>query len=274
MIYVWKTQKDRIKRLVPILAMVVGIAMTWMIPWIFGVQSESNASTGFVWEMITTIQRMDPETQSAYMDYLDEIGGEGTTQEAVLNTHGDTVDSFMWGSGFNTEKLSRPGTLGKVLRKYLQLMTERPADWFRMKLDFVQRAMGISKMLELNEYDYNRWERMGEYGFNDSMQRKAFHQSYLGFNQLIGFYSRRPWVAFLVSFIMVIVEHFRNKEKSEIYALIYWLAVFSYAAYLVVIVVFQIRMFYPALLLLSVLDASIIAEWIQTGIHRIQKRSA
>ena len=274
MIYVWKTQKDRIKRLVPILAMVVGIAMTWMIPWIFGVQSESNASTGFVWEMITTIQRMDPETQSAYMDYLDEIGGEGTTQEAVLNTHGDTVDSFMWGSGFNTEKLSRPGTLGKVLRKYLQLMTERPADWFRMKLDFVQRAMGISKMLELNEYDYNRWERMGEYGFNDSMQRKAFHQSYLSFNQLIGFYSRRPWVAFLASLIMVIVEHFRNKEKSEIYALIYWLAVFSYAAYLVVIVVFQIRMFYPALLLLSVLDASIIAEWIQTGIHRIQKRSA
>ena len=143
-----------------------------------------------------------------------------------------------------------------------------------MKLDFVQRAMGISKMLELNEYDYNRWERMGEYGFNDSMQRKAFHQSYLSFNQLIGFYSRRPWVAFLVSFIMVIVEHFRNKEKSEIYALIYRLAVFSYAAYLVVIVVFQIRMFYPALLLLSVLDASIIAEWIQAGIHRIQKRSA
>lgn len=273
-IYLWITQKTLLQRLLPMAAMAAGIALTWLIPWAFGVQSESNLSTGFVWEIITAIQRMGGSEQAAYLDYLDEIGGEGATRQVLQSSNENTVDGFMWGEAINTDKLSEPGMTEKVFRKYFQLMKERPADFFRMKLGFIGRALGIGEMLDLNEYDYNRWNRMKDYGFNDSDQRKRFHQSFLAENELLGFYTRRPWVVMLISLIFVIVEHLRKNPRRGLYALLLFLAVFHYGAYLVVIVVFEVRMFYPALLLMMILDAAISAEWIRAGFQRIRARAA
>ncbi len=269
-VYLWRKQKDWLRRLIPVLAMAVGIALTWIVPWIFAVQGDSNASTGFVWEIITTIQRMDQKTQAEYLDYLDDIFGEGATEEVIRTSGESTVDGFMWGSAVNTEKMSEPGASGRILQKYIRLMAARPGEWFGTKWDFVARAMGISQPLDLSEYDYNRWEMMHEYEFNDSPQREVFHQSFLTEMELLGFYTRRPWVAFLISLLMVIVEYRRKSARRELYALLLWLAAFSYAAYLIVIVVFQVRMFYPALLLMMILDAAITAEWIRTGFIRIR----
>jgi len=272
-IYLWITQKTFLRRLLPMAAMMAGIALTWLIPWAFGVQSESNLATGFVWEIITAIQQMEAPEQAAYLDYLDEIGGEGTTRQVLQSSNESTVDGFMWGGAINTKKLSEPGVAGKVFQKYFQLIKERPADFFRMKLRFIGRALGIGEMLDLNEYDYNRWNRMKDYGFNDSDQRKRFHQSFLTANEMLGFYSRRPWVAFLISLIFVIVESLHKNPQRRLYILLFLLAVFHYGAYLVVIVVFEIRMFYPALLFLMILDAAISAEWICAGFQRIRTRT-
>ncbi len=269
--WVWTTRKTVIRKLLPLLAVAAGIAMTWLVPWIFGVRGESNASTGFVWEILTTIQHMEGEDRAAYRDFLDEIGGKGATEEALRTSGESTVDGFMWGSAFNTTTLSRPGATGRILRKYFQLMTERPGDFFRTKLDFVLRAMGAGRMLELDEYDYNRWNRMGEYGFNDSLQRQDFHRSWLTANNLLGFYTRRPWVAFLVSAVMVAAEYLRKSESRRFCLFLLLLAVFSYGAYLLVITVFQTRMFYPALLLMMILDASVLAGWLAAGYRRVRE---
>ena len=271
LVYLYRNRALR-RKILPVLALAVGLILVWLVPWCFGVIGESNMNTGFVWEMITTIQRMDPADRAAYLDYLDDIGGDGATEAAVQSSNENTVDGFMWGSALNTTKLSAPGVTWKVMRKYIGLIRERFSDWFRMKWDFLMRAMGISQPLDLNEYDYNRWERMDEYGFNDSLQRQWFHSSFIRMNEILGDYTRRPWVPFLISAFLVLVEWIRRNRQREMYLLLFLLALFYYGAYLVVIVVFELRMFYPALFLLKILDADIVMKWIHAGLVSFRKK--
>jgi len=265
-------RKQMVKKALTLGALILGIALTWLIPAVFQVHGESNASTAFVWEILTTIQRMDPDVQAEYLDYMDDLCGEEATRSALETNDENSVDGFMWAPRMSPEVFSAPGAFSKVLGKYFRLIVERPGDWLRVKADFTAKAMGITGPLDLYEYPYNRWERMAEYGFNDSDARKGFHASFLRFNEVFQFITCRPWVAFLVSACMVIAEAIRKNRKTELYALLLWLAIFYYLAYLIMIVVFEQRMFYPSLILLLVCDAAITSEWICGLAARIRKR--
>lgn len=274
--YLWKTQKKKMRRFLPVLALACGLLLAWLIPAIVGVRSESNGSVGFIWEIVTAIQRMEPEDQAACQDYLDEIGGEGTTRALIESSTEVSANSFMWGDAMNPGKLSAPGSLGKVVGKYLRLLWEHPREWLSVKKDFVLRAMGGRERLDFSEYNYNRWESMDQYGFNDSLQRRLFHRSYVRINELLGFYTCRPWVPFLISLIMILIERFRKGEKRGLYTLLFWMAAFYYGAYLIVIVGFELRFFYPALLLMMILDCAVVLEWIRAlsqALRRNNKRS-
>lgn len=264
-VWLWRETKGKAKRWLPLCAMAAGLALVWLVPWAFGVQSQSNGTTGFVWEMITTIQRMDADSQAEYADYLDEIGGEGATQALLESSTEVSANDFMWGEAINTAKLSAPGASGKAIRKYFQLIREKPGAWFQVKKDFVLRALGVPKALDYSEYNYNRWEGMGEYGFNDSRQRWAFYASYLWMNEKMSFLVGRPWVMFLLSLLLMMIEWVRKNEKRHLYVVLFWTAVFSYGAYLVVIVGFEVRFFYPALLLMLAMDGAILLEWLRAG---------
>ncbi len=274
LVYLWKTQRTWIRRLLPVLALVCGLILVWTVPALFGVRSESNASTGFIWEMATMIQRMKEEDRAGYLDYLDDICGEGATRGVLAESDETSANSFMWGSAVNTARLSEPGATGRVLGKYLRLMTERPGEWFSVKKDFMLRAMGFGEALDISEYDYNRWDAMAEYGFNDSRQRRLFHRSYLKFNEIFGFYTRRPWLPFLISLGMLIAEYLRKSRNRGLHALLFWTAVFYYGAYLAVIVSFELRFFYPALVLLAILDCAVCLEWIRDGIRFLRRGPA
>ncbi|MBQ8072603.1 MAG: hypothetical protein IJ231_02455 [Clostridia bacterium] len=270
-VYLFRTRRGWARRGLPLLAMAFGLLMVKLVPWAFGVQSLSNGATGFVWEMVTAIQRLDPAEQAEYQDYLDDVFGEGATRAVLATSTEVSANDFMWGEAINAGKMSAPGVMGRVTGKYLRLLREKPLALLGVKLDFVRRAMGIGETLDDSEYDYNRWNGMGEYGFNDSLQRRAFHASYLRAHDVFGFYTRHPWLPFLVTLAMVLTEHFRKSRKRGLYALLLWLAVFYYGAYLAVIVGFELRFFYPALFLLLTLDGAILLEWIGLGVRRLRK---
>ncbi len=274
LIWLWRTQRTWLRRLMPVLALVCGLILVRLVPAAFGVRSESNASTGFIWEMATMIQRMPEEDRTEYRDYLDDLCGEGATRGVLAESDETSANSFMWGSSVNTGKLSEPGATGRVIGKYLRLLTERPGEWFSVKKDFVLRAMGFGEALDDSEYDYDRWDSMKEYGFNDSPQRRAFHRSYLKFNEIFGFYTRRPWLPFLISLGMLIAEYLRKSRNRGLHALLFWTAVFYYGAYLAVIVSFELRFFYPALVLLAILDCAVCLEWIRDGIRLLRRDPA
>ncbi len=270
-LYLFLSFRRQLKlKLLTLGALILGIALSSLIPAFFQIRGDSNASTGLVWEILTAIQRMEPEARANYLDYLDDLAGEGATAAALESSHENSVDGFMWGS-LGTDAFSAPGAFGKVLGKYFRLLAERPGDWLAVKADFAAHALGFSAPLDLYEYPYNRWEKMAEFQFNDSRQRELFHASVLKINDLLGFFTCRPWVAFLISGVLVILEKLRKNRKTGLYALLWWLAAFYYLAYLIMIVVFQQRMFYPSLVLLLAVDAAITLEWIQRAVYFLQR---
>lgn len=253
-----------------LLAMVLGLFWTKGLPWIFDVRSLSTASAGIVWEMLTVIQRMPAEEQEAYQDYLDEIGGEGSTMIALETSTEDTAGNFMWGEALGIGKMSAPGATVTAVKKYLQLMAEKPGVWWSVKRDVILRSMGFIQTLDYSEYNYNRWEGMAEYGFNDSPQRHAFHESFMATCGGLGFLTLRPWIPFLISLALLIIEQLRKSAFRERYGMIFWLAVFYYLAYLLDTPAYDFRYFYPSLFLMMILDTSILWNEIRELLWKVR----
>ena len=279
-IYLIRIKSEKIRKALFVLALVVGLLFTKALPWIFDIHSQSTASVGIVWEMLTVIQRMEPERQAKYQDYLDDIGGEGSTREALRTNTEDTAGNFMWGEALGTGKLSAPGATVAALKKYVQIMIEQPLDWLHVKTDVIRKAMGIGYTLDYSEYNYNRWDAMAEFGFNDSLQRQAFYDSFMSTVGFLGFYVLHPWVPFLVSLLMLIAERVMRREGRKEKVFVFWMAVFYYLAYLLDTPAYDFRYFYPSLLLLMILDAAILMEWIAAtgkaiyGVHAKRRSRA
>ena len=248
-------------RRLTLLAVVLGLICTRAVPWVFDVHSMSTATTGIVWEMLTAIQRMDPEDQEKYGDYLDEIGGEGSTRAALATSTEYTAGDFMWDEDLGIGKMSAPGATGTALRKYVRLMVERPREWFGVKRDVILRSMGIQGKLDYSEYNYNRWDQMTEYGMNDSLQRRAFYDSFVYTVSVMDAWVLRPWVSFLVTLILVLAEWIRKNRRREAFLLTLGLAAFYYLAYLLDTPAYDFRYFYPSLYLMTILDAAILWGW-------------
>ena len=158
-----------------------------------------------------------------------------------------------------------------ALKKYLQLIIEKPMDWIRVKYDVVRKSMGIGYSLDYSEYNYNRWGQMSDYGFNDSLQRHAFYDSFVSTVSLFGFYVLHPWLPFSVSIIMLIIEKVRKGRKLKLQSFVFWIAVFYYLAYLLDTPAYDFRYFYPSLLLLLILEASSLLDWIGRFLRKGRK---
>ena len=253
-------------------ALVCGIAAMEGIPAAFRVRGVSNGMTGFVWEMLTAIQRMDESERGEYLDYLDGVGGEGATEQALGTSREDSANSFVWGDALNMTKMSAPGARREILTKYFRLIREKPGLWMGVKGDFLKKTLGIGPALDASEYDYNRWDGMAEYGFNDSLQRRAFYESWVRTAAALRFVIGRPWIMFLLSAALAALDWRRKPERRRLNGLILGTAVFYYGAFLVVNVSFEIRFFYPALLLMAVMDGAAALDLLKMGTNALRKR--
>ena len=272
--YALRMKADRVRKGMLLLAVLVGLLFTKALPWVFNVRSESTASVGIVWEMLTVIQRMEPEEQELYLDYLDEIGGEGATRAALRTSTEGTAGDFMWGQALGTGKLSAPGATGKALKKYVRLILDQPGNWIRVKWCFVRKSLGLGEALDYSEYNYNRWESMSDFGFNDSLQRHAFYDSFMKAVQFFGFYVLHPWLPFTVSLLMLVIETVRQRKRQSFPAFVFWMAVFYYLAYLLDTPAFDFRYFYPSLFLMLILDVAIALKWLAALFGRVRKKTA
>ncbi len=259
--YLFRMKTEKIRKAMMLAALMIGILLTKAVPWVFDIHSDSVTSAGFIWEMLTAIQRMSPEEQEKYQDYLDDIGGEGSTLGALAESNEITAESFLWGTNLGISQMSRPGATAKAVMKYFRLMIEKPREWFSVRWEMLLRALGVTERLGNSEYNYDRWDRMREYGMIDSPQRRAFHTSYMKACTALGEFILRPWVLFLLSFLLSAVEFFRNHETREKNSFVLGIAFFYYLAYLLDIPYFEFRYYYPSLYLMLILDVSILISW-------------
>ena len=269
--FLWRLKTTGKMKSLTLLALIMGLLWTKGLPWIFDVHSLTTASAGIVWEMLTAVQRMPAEEQEKYLDYLDEIGGEGATRAALATSTEDTAGNFMWGEPLGIRKMSAPGATMTAVRKYLQLMVQKPGVWWGVKRDVILRSMGVTGRLDYSEYNYNRWDSMGAYGFNDSRQRQAFYDSFMTVCGGLGFLTLRPWVSFLISAVLWGIAQMQKAGFRHRYSFVFWLAAFYYLAYLLDTPAYDFRYFYPSFFLLSILDVSIFWNGVRAFRQKIRR---
>ena len=262
LIYIFVLKFTKIKKLIVISSIIIGISCILILTWILNIKTLSSSSVGFVWEILSIIQGMEPERQEKYLDYLDEIGGSGSTLIGLQHSHRESVNGFIWDVGLNHNNMSINKHPQLILSKYINIIFKEPQLYFKIKFDFIKRTLGINKPLPVLEYDYNRNNFMQNFNFNDSNLRKLFVDSYLKINKIFGFFTCRPWVVFLLSIILVIIKWKQKDVNKNFYLFILIVSIFYYGAYLINNQSFEIRYFYSSLYLCMILDLAIVCDLI------------
>lgn len=260
------TKQGIVRKIYLMISVMVGLFGAILLPGILHIDTMSSYSTGFVWEMLTTIQNTAPEKQAEYVDYLDEIGGAGSTEEGISLSSVSTVNSFLGRSRFNMLTLSEEGNGAIVLRKYFEMWTKEPEACLQTKWEFVKKTIGIKDPINCWEYGYNIYDKMDELGFRDWIPREIFVNSYLKFHQYISIL-RYPWFIYTITFLMIIWTWIKKDNKRQLYSCIYAIAIFYYGSFVLNTQSFELRYFYPSLYLMSIMDTAIFMDLIAT-LHR------
>lgn len=266
LIFLWN-QRKRIK-VILLSSIMLGLVLVNVVPKWLAVDTMSSASGGFVWEIITTIQNMDWRKQAEYIDYLDNIGGSGATAYAVQVSNKENIVNCLSGQ-INASTVSTGDNPKEILKKYVKLAINEPVTFFQTKRDFIYATLGITTPLGVWEWNYNRADRMGEFGFSDTETRQKFMDVYVNFTEYMKVL-RMPWFMFLISFVLLLLERKINKTTKTGINLqdgIFLMAVFYYMAFLINNQSMEFRYFYPSCYLLVIMNISLLVE-ILAGIVR------
>jgi len=238
-------------------------AILW--PKLLRIDTVASYIAGPAWEIVSTIQLMDSHTKSIYSAYLDDIFGDGITKQAIeknlFNTQDSSINAILWDT-LDIYKMSSKGVPTLIFKKYINLFFEQPKYFLKMKFEFISHSLGIGKKLNFWEWNYNRWDRMDEFRFNDSVQRKAFVDFVQKFVDYVSIF-KTPW--FLYAFCFVLIALYRCKyvgrhSSLNLYEYSYLFSVFYYLAFILNTQSFEFRYFYPSWLLLFLIIVTISRE--------------
>ena len=255
------TTKTKVKiKILSVSMIFIGILFTSIVPLVLNINTMSSVSAGFVWEVLTSIQSLEPEKQELYSDYFDDIGGAGSTIDALQRSDEKSVNGFIWYSKLNNYVISSGNSPKIILEKYINFIVSEPKAYFQTKWNFILNSLGINKQLICSEYYYDdyQYDSMSNYQFNDSLQRMLFVKVYNKFNSIFGFYTCTPWVVFAISVVLFFISYIRKYRKRKLQLFVFLLSFFYYGAYLINTQFFGLRYFYPSLYLLTILNCSIL----------------
>lgn len=268
--YIFIIQKNK-ARTISISSIVIGFLFTLLVPKLLNITISSSKSSGFVWENLEMIKRMPISKQTKYLDYFDDILGEGVTVKAINNSNIHSVNGFLWKDNI-TSNIGANENDSKILKKYINLFFKEPKYFTSIKWEFTKLNLGIGRPLAMSEYDYNRWNLMDTYKFNDTTARHKFMDSYIKFNNIFCLFTRVPIFTFALSTVLVLLEIFNKNENRKLYLFILMIAIFYYGAFLITTQSFEIRYFYPSAYLMMVIDASMMIDLICFYTNKVTRR--
>ncbi|MCR4648545.1 MAG: hypothetical protein K5776_05670 [Lachnospiraceae bacterium] len=255
-------------------SIISGLLFVTIMAGIMNVNTMSSKSAGFVWEILVVLDRVGIEKQECYATFLDDIGGEGATLDALEKNIITSIDGFIWDSRLNNYVLSEQGNFRIILAKYVYIITNEPKAYYLNKFDSICRSLGIGYKLNGREYDYNRWGIMDKYGFHDTNERKAFVETYNKSNKVLGWYCLTPWLVYFISIILLMFEIRLKNRNTRLFLFVIMIAVFYYGAFLINTQSYEIRYFYPSLYLLSLVNLSMLTDIISCVINKLVERNA
>ena len=83
LVYIIVQIREKMRKIWTTVAIIVGFSLVLAVPKVLNIDTMSSSMAGFVWEMLTTIDNMEPEKREEYIDYLDDFGKAGITERAV-----------------------------------------------------------------------------------------------------------------------------------------------------------------------------------------------
>jgi len=270
-IYILVQKWEVIRKIWVTLAIVLGLLMVAFVPKVLNVDTMGSGVASFVWDMLTAINRMEPEKQEEYIDYLDELAGEGATASALKINSEFSVLGFM-PSKIDAYVMSADGATGIILKKYVNFIVKEPAAYFDTKWMYAKKTLGIEYEILAGEYEYNLIERMWEWGINDTMERLLFYRKYYAVADFLDWLILHPWKVFVLSAVLVAYKWLRKKKNREFCLFLFGLAVFYYGAFLINAQSFELRYFYPSLYLMWIMDIGILLDLILNLGRFIKKR--
>ena len=270
---VFLNKKNRKKSFPILVSIFLGLWLTSMIPKILNVNTMSSYAAGFLWETISVIQEMDEEKQKEYLAFVDDIFGEGITKKAleanVYDTPKASINHLM--EVISADAISKQENAEKILKKYLELIRLETWAYSKTKWKFISQTMGIRYPINNLEYDYNRWDNMGTFGFNDSRQRAVFVDYFNSYMEYMRIF-RMPWLLYIWALCLIIVWRVRFASKEEaksinIFETAFLTAVFYYGSYLLDTQSFEFRYFFPSWLMLFFVIVALMGRMIRK-MHR------
>lgn len=142
----WR-ERALLKRIILSLSIISGILLTIIVPKALNVDTMSSYVASFIWEMVSVIQNLPDEKKTKYVNYLDDIFGENTTQEAVKNNtfyqEKSSINPIIWGHPFAVSDISNKNNTNKALIKYWELIKKEPATFLKIKKKnlFIERLV-------------------------------------------------------------------------------------------------------------------------------------
>ncbi len=233
----------------------------------FGIRNGSGPmSVGFLWESVAMLGELGDNAEYAHA--LDFLGDEDTTENAVASNNYQSI--YGYHNFIPNTVVGQGNNAARIRALYLHLALEEPAVYLKVKGEFISRALGIAAPLSAGEYDYDRDGRMAEFGFWDSPARRAFYQSYVGFQQGFPLFLR-PWAVFLISGGLVAAAwRFLAGAARRRLAALWASAAFFYAAFLINTQSQEFRYFFAPLVLLYLAGAGAAAA-LCAGVARRMK---
>lgn len=258
-------QKKLVARLLLCVSVLFGFIVSAVFPSLLNIRVLPSYSAGFAWEIVSTIQSMEYDKQCEYIDYLDDLFGDGATAVAVQNNSYDEQGSSingMFNSPITSMAISESNNSTMLIRRYVKLALHEPMLFIKMKWEFVSHSLGIGKPVNMFEYYYQPWDPDNEFGLNDSHQREFYVDYFLAFmefNSII----RRPWIMYLLGLALILIWRFKyqgSKAPINLYEATFLVSLFYYGAYLLNTQAFEFRYYYPSWLLLIAIIIGIVPQ--------------
>lgn len=254
--YIFHNKTVIYEKCIKTLTIIISLFIILISPKLLNITIMPHYCSGFLWEMLYAISTSE---NNKHIDYLDDLGGKGATAEVVKMLEDDYLNSFIYRSKLSIGVIHDNHAGKYILKKYLKLAVKDPVLFFKTKLYFISRDLGINKPLIIYALDYNEWDRMDEYGFNDSDERMFFIDIYkqsLTNSILI----RIPLILFLITLILYCYAKNKKHKNIELYSFIFLLAIFYYGSFIITTHSFEVRYFYPSFYLMLIMDTAIIFD--------------
>ena len=253
-----------------IIALAIGIISVSFVPRIFGIKAVYDSSpAGFVWEILSTIQIMPENKQKSYNTYLDYLVGVGGTKKALGVNSNTSVNGWLW-TVFRPEIIGNKENAQQIKKDYINLLMKEPRYFIRNKTNFFLKTLGVGFTLIDAEYNYNRNNKMQEFGMIDNMPRQLFVESYHKTHMLLPLI-RKPYIIFTITLILLILgKGLLDRGLWLQMTDIYLISVLYYAAFLINNQSFEFRYFFPSFCYLVIVSIAIIDVIIKTTLDKIR----